>query len=90
MLHATLTGCRLMILLRCLLMVPGSDGMGTRSWGWQGRVEPPSRHHGGSGPPPPPRVEQRFSQRPLNMAAFRQLTDKQEAAMVVTTREWML
>ena len=49
-LHAILTGCRLMILLRCLLMVSGSDGMGTRSWGWQGRVEPPSRHHGGSGP----------------------------------------
>ena len=29
------------------------------------------------------------SQRPLNMAAFGQSTDKQEAAMVVSTREWM-
>ena len=90
MLHAILTGCRLMILLRCLLMVSGSDGMGTRSWGWQGRVEPPSRHHGGSGPPPPARVEQRCSQKPLSMAAFGQSTDKQEADLVVTTLERML
>ena len=92
MLHAILTGCRLMTLLRLLLMVlvPGSEGMGTRSWGWQGRVEPPSRHHGGSGPPPPPRVEQRYSQKPLSMAAFGQSTDKQEADLVVTSLERML
>ena len=90
MVHATLTGCRLMILLRLLVLVPGSEGMGTRSWGWQGRVEPPSPHHGGSRPPPPARVSPRLSQKPLNRASYRQLTDKEEAAMVVATRERML
>ena len=58
--HRSASAPRYIDWMLLMVPVPGSEGMGTRSWGWQGRVEPPSRHHGGSGPPPPPRVEQRF------------------------------